>query len=145
MATVGESKYAVFDAFDWAADEDGKPQSVMILQAGQIIEITKAIMSAEANVAAADTNYNTYYLQNDHETANNNVIASLANGPAATGSAVTKSGTAMSTPVEAHRVVGSETASKRLIFVSAKTGTGLAIARLRVHVWYKVLAWTEAA
>ena len=145
MATVGESKYLVFDAFDWAADEDAKPQSVMILQAGQIIEITKAMMSAEADVAAADTNYNTYYLQNNHDTANKNVIASLANGPAATGSAVANEGTAMSTPAADQKVVGSETTSKRLVFVSAKTGTGLALARLRVHVWYKVLAWKEAA
>ncbi len=145
MATVGESKYTVFDAFDWALDEDGKPTTLMILQAGQIIEIMKSMLSAEADVAAADTHYNTYYLQNDHETANHNVIASLANGPAATGVAVTKAGAAMSTPVAAQKVVGSETAAKRLIFVSAKTGNGLGAARLRVHVWYKVLAWKEAA
>lgn len=123
---------------DLDADADSLKFAVMHIPSGRRFTVDAAYLSAEADVSAADTNYNTVYLRNNSKTGN--AICSLANGPAATGTNITQAPVAMSTPADAYKEVGSDSGATVLYLTATKTGTGQAVAGLRVHI---VGRWTK--
>ena len=119
------------DALKWA---------VLKIPAGRLLQVDTAFLSAPIAVAAVDTNYNTVYLRNNSATAA--AIMEFANGPAQTGLAVALAGTefAESTTFETNRYVGSDSAETILYVTSTKTGNGLALPDLTLHLrgkWIK--------
>ncbi len=112
---------------DWAIDEDSKPKKFW--RAPAACTVTSARISSSAAVAAADTNYNTFALNNGATE-----VASLANGPASGGVAIAiePAGGAMtlSATLASRRLA----AGDRLSLQSTKTGNGLAVADMGVEI-----------
>lgn len=106
---------------DFPADGDAlEPIAWVAKRAGRV---TAAALGAEAAVAAADTNYNTFSLKNG-----STEIASLANGPASTGVAIpigAATGTMTLTTTVANRAFSE---GDVITLESTKTGNGLAVA-----------------
>jgi hypothetical protein len=120
---------------DWAADEDAKPRALLFVPAGRVFTVESVLMSTEAAVVDQDTDYNTFYVQNNVATyLAAAVICSLANGPAAGGVTIAIAPTAMSTPAATKKVVNGGAAGATIYFVSVLTGAGLAVPSLVVHL-----------
>jgi hypothetical protein len=119
------------DALKWA---------VLKVPAGRLFRLDTAFLSAPIAVAAADANYNTLYLRNDSQTAAE--ILLFANGPAATGLAVSLAGTEFTAGANkaTYQFIGSDSAETVLYLTSTKTGNGLALPDCQLHVrgvWLK--------
>lgn len=113
--------------YDWATDEDSKPK--MFWKAPAACTVTSIRLAASTAVAAADTNYNTFAVNNGATE-----VASLANGPVSGGSAIAivPGGTAMTlSSTLANRVLAK---GAELELESTKTGTGQAVADLHVEL-----------
>jgi len=120
---------------DYGADENSKPRCILFVPAGRVFTVEAVHLSADAAAAAVDTNYNTFYILNNSATyAAAAVISSLANGPAATGTAIATAPTAMSTPGATTKIVNGGAAGAAIYLLSVKTGNGAAVASLTVHL-----------
>jgi len=122
-----------FPVGDLGANEDSKARALMEIPANKYFQVDAAYVSADATTAAANTDYNTVYIQNNDATYNTAVIASLVNGPAATGTSITAAPVSMGTPAAAYKVVGS-TSVQTIYLVLNKTGNGQAIPGAAIHL-----------
>lgn len=113
-----------FPLGDFAADQTTWKYSLIKLP--RKAKIVSVRMSAAKACAAADTNYQTFTLQNG-----SNVIATFANGPVAGGDTFAQGAFISKTPVAAYAVPA---AGDTLTLVIAKTGTGLALSGVIVQV-----------
>lgn len=125
-------------------DSDALKYVVLHIPAGLGFKVENAYCYAQADVAKANTAYNTLFLRNNSETAAE--ICRLENGDATNGTSILQSGggARFGTGTQAafvagamnslNQVVGSASAATELILSITKTGAGLAIAGLRVFV-----------
>lgn len=117
---------------DIAADSDALAHQLKYNETGYAFVVKAARINGEAAVAAADTNYNTYQIKNG-----STVVASLANGPAASGTAIpigSSAGAAFALGTGS-LVVGP---GEFLWLDITKTGSGLAVpgARIQIDIEY---------
>jgi hypothetical protein len=129
-----ETLHIVWGPQDIAIDEDANAYAIATVPTGHTWEVVSATIAAEAAVAAVDTNYNTFSLQNNATTGA--AIVSFANGPAATGSDFAQAPTSMGTPVAAQKELA---AGSVLYFEATKTGNGLAVPGITMHITIRVI------
>ncbi len=117
-------------------DSDLLKWAVLKIPTNRCFRVDSATLSAPVAVAATDTNYNVLSLRNNSQTAA--PIMDFPNGPAAApGQAVTlDASTAFvnNAAFETNRYVGSRTAETTLFLTSTKTGNGLALPNLTLHL-----------
>jgi len=128
-----EEMVKVVPVGDIDANGDAKDNIVHMIPAGRRWTLDEAWLSAEATVADADTNYNTFFLRDSE----GNELCRLENGPAATGTPITHapvefglgtgaawvSGSYDSQYVE----LGNDSTDEYLSIQTEKTGNGLAV------------------
>jgi hypothetical protein len=113
---------------DIAADSDALLYPVWKVE--NAIKITAVRLGSKASVAAADTNYNTFYLK-----ALTVVIGTFANGPVAGGKSFvlgTLVDADLATAAGANEVASGATLSLKV----TKTGSGLAVTGLHIQIDY---------
>lgn len=127
MALSDETRVKTIRLGDIAQDSDAIKYPLWKLK--RRIKITAVLLGANVACSAADTNYNTFQL-----TDVTNVIASIANGPAATGQSFVAGSMHAMTVVAAH---AEKPADTQLQFEVVKTGNGLALTGAQIQIEYK--------
>jgi len=121
------------DALAATTDGGDAEQYTIPLPKGQIWRIDEFGVVAGTNYAAADTSYQTFYLKDS----SGNTIASIANGPAASGLAIGPVATGKTTTMTAaYKLVDARTATTYVYVDTVATGSG----RAMIHVSGWVLA-----
>jgi hypothetical protein len=117
---------------DMAIDSDAIVNALWKIPAQMTAGVTikRILMMVDTAVTAADTNYNTYAI-----TDGTNTIASVANGPAATGQSFT-AGAFVELTLVADYV--DQAAGNTLKLTSTKTGNGLAMSGMNIQIDYEV-------
>jgi len=132
---IGQTLISWYGADALAATSDGNDakEYAIPMPKGQIWQIDEFGVRAGTNYAAADTSYQTFYLKDT----SGNTIASVANGPAATGLAIGPVATGKTTTMSAtYKKIDARTATTYIYVDSVPTGSG----RAMVHVGGWVLA-----
>ncbi len=119
-------KTKTFHIGDIAADSDAL--LTPLWKVPNAIKVASVKFAADTDAAAVDTNYNTLAVKNG-----SNAIASLANGPAASGTGFSKGVFAAVTPTVAYEEVA---ADATLTLAVTKTGSGAALSGLVIQIDY---------
>jgi len=121
-----EIKTKVFRLGDILIDSDAIKYPLWKLT--HAIKITRCLLGSDTACAAADTNYNTFTLTDITDT-----IASIANGPVATGTTFAAGVPQEMTIVAAQAI---RAADDQLQFEVTKTGNGLALHGAYIQIDY---------